>query len=228
MDEQQCKYHAADSLDYGDEEEEEFSDGGWIQWFCSLEGHEFFAEVDEDYIRDNFNLYGLKAKVNHYNDAMDMILSQESPDEEELKDEMFLETYQDATDLYGLIHARFIMSPRGQAVMREKYLAGRFGVCPRVMCERQYVLPLGLSEELRTSRVKVFCPKCEEVYTPKQKCTEVDGAYFGCSFPHVLLKTYPDVAPPLANIQYIPRIYGFKVYGRRGSKWQEARARLNK
>ena len=39
--------------------------------------------------------------------------------------------------------------------MREKYFMGKFGVCPRVMCERQAVLPIGMSEELRTSRVKV-------------------------------------------------------------------------
>ena len=71
--------------------------------------------------------------------------------------------------------------------MREKYLAGRFGVCPRVLCERQNVIPVGLSEELRTSRVKVFCPRCEDVYVPKRKCVDVDGAYFGCSFPHILL-----------------------------------------
>lgn len=32
---------------------------GWIQWFCSLEGHEYMVEVDNDYIRDPFNLYGL-------------------------------------------------------------------------------------------------------------------------------------------------------------------------
>ena len=32
---------------------------GWIQWFCSLEGHEYMVEVDEAYIRDPFNLYGL-------------------------------------------------------------------------------------------------------------------------------------------------------------------------
>ena len=31
----------------------------WIQWFCSLEGHEFLAEVDEGFIRDHMNLYGL-------------------------------------------------------------------------------------------------------------------------------------------------------------------------
>ena len=56
-----------------------------------------------------------------------------------------------------------------------------------------------MSEELRTSRVKVilssvigkikkvYCPKCEDVYIPKKKCADVDGAYFGCSFPHILL-----------------------------------------
>jgi hypothetical protein len=34
---------------------------GWIQWFCSLEGHEFLVDVDEEFIRDPFNLYGLQA-----------------------------------------------------------------------------------------------------------------------------------------------------------------------
>ena len=40
-------------------------------------------------------------------------------------------------------------------MMREKYLLGTFGNCQRVLCERQLVLPIGLSEELSTSRVKV-------------------------------------------------------------------------
>jgi len=68
----------------------------------------------------------------------------------------YLEIYQSAMDLYGLIHARFILSPRGLALMREKYMLGTFGTCQRVLCERQFVLPIGLSEELSTSRVKVI------------------------------------------------------------------------
>lgn len=44
-------------------EESESSGGGWIQWFCELEGHEFFAEVDDDFVRDSFNLYGLKQLI---------------------------------------------------------------------------------------------------------------------------------------------------------------------
>jgi hypothetical protein len=28
------------------DEDDSESGNGWIQWFCDLEGHEFFAEVD--------------------------------------------------------------------------------------------------------------------------------------------------------------------------------------
>jgi casein kinase II subunit beta len=66
-------------------------------------------------------------------------------------------------DLYGLIHARFILSPygtfsinhEGLELMKEKYLKGDFGTCPRVKCDKQNALPCGVSEELSVSRVKV-------------------------------------------------------------------------
>lgn len=59
------------------EEESSSGNGGWVTWFCDLEGHEFFVEVssrlhllvwqvDEDYIRDSFNLYGLRNRVQYY------------------------------------------------------------------------------------------------------------------------------------------------------------------
>ena len=175
----------ADNLHDDDDSE---SGNGWISWFCDLEGHEFFCEVDEEYIRDNFNLHGLREKVQHFNEAMHMLLNSESPDSDDLNDQNFLEIYQSAMDLYGLIHARFILSPRGLAMMKEKFMLGNFGTCPRVLCERQNVLPIGVSEELSTSRVKVYCPRCQDIYIPRQKQLDIDGAYFGSSFPHVFLK----------------------------------------
>ena len=84
-----------------DDGEGEYS---WINWFCDLEGHEFFFEIDEDYLTDNFNLYGLRHLITKYPEALSMILSSESPTSEDLNDQSFLEIYQSALDLYGMIH----------------------------------------------------------------------------------------------------------------------------
>lgn len=71
--------------------------------------------------------------------------------------------------------------------MREKYQAGKFGTCPRVLCEKQNVIPIGISEDSKIARVKIYCPRCKDIYAPKKKPADVDGSYFGTSFPHLLL-----------------------------------------
>lgn len=43
-------------------------------------GHEYFAEVSEDFIEDDFNLTGLQAQVPMYKDALEMILDVEPSD----------------------------------------------------------------------------------------------------------------------------------------------------
>lgn len=44
----------------------------WISSFCSLLGHEYFAEVSEDFIEDDFNLTGLQSQVPMYKEALEV------------------------------------------------------------------------------------------------------------------------------------------------------------
>lgn len=49
----------------------------WISWFCSLPGHDYFCEVAEDFIEDDFNLTGLNSMVPFWKEAMEMVLDVE-------------------------------------------------------------------------------------------------------------------------------------------------------
>uniref|UniRef100_A0A7S4WJ58 Casein kinase II subunit beta n=1 Tax=Alexandrium monilatum TaxID=311494 RepID=A0A7S4WJ58_9DINO len=195
----------------GSELDEEIT---WIEWFCHLKGNEFFVEVDEDYIQDDFNLTGLSAQIPYYEYALNMILDFDDQDDQMPEDQQpLVETA--AQMLYGLIHARFILTSRGMAAMLDKYNAYVYGACPLVQCEgrNQAVLPIGMSDLLRHSPAKVFCPHCREVYFPASSRLEcLDGAYFGTSFPHLLCMTYSQLVPPGVPAPFVPRMYGFKIH----------------
>jgi len=57
---------------------------------------------------------------------------------------------------------------------------------------------------------------------PKFRSINIDGAYFGTSFPHAFIKHYPEaiILPPKIYY-YEPKIFGFNVQGKRGSKYFE-------
>jgi len=197
----------------GESDQEDSEQVSWSTWFCSLRGNEFFCEVEEDYIDDDFNLSGLSTQVPYYEYALDMILDNEPPLEFRLTDQQQELLESAAEMLYGLIHARYIVTARGLAVMLEKFKSCDFNRCPRVSCGGQPCLPVGTSDIPGQSTVKVFCPKCEDIFFPRTEyqCS-IDGAYFGTTFPHLLLMTYPMYRPPKSNEVYVPRMFGFKLH----------------
>uniref|UniRef100_A0A7S3K107 Casein kinase II subunit beta n=1 Tax=Aureoumbra lagunensis TaxID=44058 RepID=A0A7S3K107_9STRA len=215
--------HLSGALLPGDEMEEEEIDealsgsdddeSSWIAWFLSLRGNEFFCEVDEDYIQDDFNLTGLSPLVPYYDYALDMILDVELNTEEALADEQQELVESAAEMLYGLIHARFILTNRGMQTMYEKYTSATFGRCPRAFCCGQPVLPLGRSDLPRNFTVHVFCPMCRDIYIPRStRAASIDGAYFGTTFSHLFLMTFPEHIPSRPIQTYVPRIFGFRIH----------------
>eukprot|EP00099_Drosophila_melanogaster_P014383 NP_477407.1 casein kinase II beta2 subunit [Drosophila melanogaster] len=186
-------------------------ESSWIHWFCKQRGNEFFCEVDEEYIQDKFNLNFLDSNVKNYKCALEVILdlnpgsASEDPAEPELE--------ASAEKLYGLIHARFILTNRGIELMLDKYNKGEFGTCPRAFCHSQPVLPIGLSDNPGEDMVRIYCPKCNDVYIPKaSRHSNLDGAFFGTGFPHMFFMEKPDARPKRAKQKFVPRLYGFKIH----------------
>jgi casein kinase II subunit beta len=99
---------------------------------------------------------------------------------------------------------------------------GDFGVCPRVLCNAQPVLPVGPCCEVGKEYVHLYCPQCEDMYvSPVNKhksflffsffflilILAIDGAAFGPSFPHIFFLQYPELVPkPVAELDVSKKI----------------------
>jgi casein kinase II subunit beta len=191
----------------------------WISWFLSSKGNEYFCEVEEDYILDRFNLTGLNTEVTNYSQALDLITDNL---DDEVQDELRGALDVQARLLYGLIHARWIVTARGLAKMLEKYKHSDFGRCPRVLCQAQALLPVGLTDAPYEKSVKLFCGRCEDIYSPKSsRHGSIDGAYFGTSFPHLLFLVYSSLIPPKTGPSEIVRPAADDGTGRRRRNREE-------
>lgn len=184
-------------------------DASWSTWFCDLKGNDILVHINEEFINDDFNLTGLNQIIPKYKDVLSMIRDTDT----DLDSEDYQELNKYATSLYYLIHQRYIISKKGLADMADRFNAGDFGKCPRFLCNQSNLLPIGLHESLGKSSVKLFCPKCQEVYYPSSKYAKIDGAAFGPSFPSLLLLSVQNLklnTGPL--LKYVPRIFGIKVH----------------
>ncbi|KAI9831077.1 MAG: casein kinase 2 regulatory subunit [Phylliscum demangeonii] len=197
----------------------------WRDWFISSRGNEYFCEIDEEYLTDRFNLTGLTLEVRYYQHALDLVTDVFDLD---CDDDMREQIEKSARHLYGLIHARYIVTTRGLAKMEEqveKYKKGDFGKCPRVHCDQHPLLPMGLSDVAHMKAVKLYCAKCEDLYNPKSsRHAAIDGAYFGTSFHNMLFQVYPALMPAKTRRRYEPRVFGFKVHAAAALiRWQDGR-----
>jgi hypothetical protein len=60
----------------------------------------------------------------------------------------------------------------------------------------------------------IYCEGEKETHaTDGGPCSiEIDGAYFGTTFPHAFLLAHSHLVPSPPTQVYVPKIYGFKVH----------------
>lgn len=189
----------------------------------------FLCEIDRDFVTDKFNLTGIPQEFVYFEKVYKILLSDKPISQTAPVDEY---NFYDLLTLYGLIHARYIISPNGLHRMRKKFLNGDYGTCPRYHCRRQHVLPIGLSGIFNDNFPRTYCPNCQDVYDSEDKYfNRMDGSFFGPTFPMFFLLTYPELsgAEGAANgvgnqralaiaqskdERYCPKIFGFKLVNR--------------
>ena len=210
-----------------DQEHDFESNDGWIAWHCSLPHNGWLFEVDVRFILDKENLVYIQDNLStrqilDFNDIMNMILNPRKPTEVDLAEKAFQDLYPHAEVVYGYIHARFIYTAQGLSLLREKYLLRFFGICPRALCNGQAMLPFSTSSQRGVGTMLIYCPTCCELYEMLPSNTsDIDGYILGGpSLPNALLKAFPELYPSVGRRTYIPKIFGFKIFGQPGSKYE--------
>lgn len=205
----------------------------WIQQFCELFGHDYFVPVSQDFIEDDFNLTGLSLQVPYYREALYTILdyqvetaddngsgngtSNNKGSKTELPNKALLA--HSAELLYGLIHARYIISKPGLTAMASKFELNEFGSCPRYYCDGMHLIPVGSTDIPGQETVRLYCPCCNDIYLPlSSRYLNIDGAFFGTTFPGLLVKMFPEIENQCRNRVYKVnqndfglRLFGFQI-----------------
>eukprot|EP01126_Amoeba_proteus_P012633 TRINITY_DN15204_c0_g1_i4.p2 TRINITY_DN15204_c0_g1~~TRINITY_DN15204_c0_g1_i4.p2 ORF type:complete len:113 (-),score=9.56 TRINITY_DN15204_c0_g1_i4:130-468(-) len=96
----------------------------WIECFCNVRGNEIFVSVDRSWIEDQFNLYGLESlsQLSYFEQALDLILDREMEGMSEQMDEI----EKAAMHLYGLIHARYIVTEPNRWGLLRNHISASF------------------------------------------------------------------------------------------------------
>ncbi|WLF77445.1 casein kinase 2 regulatory subunit [Lodderomyces elongisporus] len=240
----------------------------WIQQFCELFGHDYFVQVSQDFIEDDFNLTGLSSQVPFYREALYTILdyqvetaedhannttttmaanpscsnnhnnsanmsannnnnnessrggasmaskSKVSTTTPDLPNKALL--MRSAELLYGLIHARYIVSKQGLTAMASKFEKNDFGSCPRYFCDGMHLIPVGSTDIPGQETVRLYCPCCNDIYLPSSsRYLNIDGAYFGTTFPGLLVKMFPEIENQcrIRINKFSQNDFGLKLFG---------------
>jgi casein kinase II subunit beta len=178
----------------------------WIQWLLKQPGGNLLVQLDLSFIASEAHQPPIKSQFaeGDFKDALSVIMS--------YRDESKTGIDPHARKLYGLLHAAYLLTPKGAQKMLERHQAGTLPKCSRTLCRGFCCFPCALKTDDRDAPVRLFCPNCTDFY----KCTDMPdpvfpGCYFGAEWIHRLINEHPEIAPNAPDV-YEPLVYGFHVF----------------
>ncbi|KAI5191598.1 casein kinase II subunit beta [Nematocida minor] len=173
----------------------------WIDRFVQSFTDAFLVRVDQAFVDDPFNLFGLSESVKGYEKLIRI-----------LRGEELSSAHENIASLYYMIHQRYIISKKGLEAMHSTICTGVYGKCKRVFCSGFPLIPFGVSEKPNRSTTKLYCNQCKQLYEPTNELSKIDGCAFGPTFPHLFILMYGNIFPKRReDITYTPKIFGFRV-----------------
>ena len=171
----------------------------WVTWMLAQPPSAIFVEVDHNFLVSESMNPDIQKAVNNFEKARTVLLGKRT--------EKIDPVERDALDIYGLVHARYLLTEAGMQKMIKKRNQGKFPKCPRLLCKKCTCVPVGIDKD---TTVKMFCPNCTDVYDCKDY--ELEGRYFGKEWVHMLMKKHPEIVENERAEMYEPRVYGYRVY----------------
>lgn len=179
---------------------EEAYDDLWVLRFMNKRQNRYLERIQDSFIQDRFNFYGLKEKVENFEEAY-LAIQDQKPSK----------NFNSESMLYLLAHQRYIFTKTGADNVLDRVLNKEYGVCPRFGCKDIPLIPIGLSNQIGKAYTLTYCHNCNNLFQPKGSLKKLDGAAWGVGFAPFLVLTYPYQFEKKPYREYIPKIFGFAV-----------------
>lgn len=172
----------------------------WILKFMNKRQNRYLERVHDSFLQDRFNFYGLKEKIENFEEGY-LAIHDQKPSK----------NFENESNLYFLIHQRYIFTKTGADNVLDRVMNKEYGTCPRHGCKNTPTIPIGLSNQIGKSKTFIYCHNCNNLFEPRGSLKKLDGSAWGTGFAHFLILTYPYQFEKTPIKEYIPKIFGFKV-----------------
>jgi len=172
----------------------------WILKLMNQRQNRYLERIQDAFVQDRFNFYGLREKIDDFEDAYLAI-----------QDQRPSKNFQRETMLYILAHQRYIFTKTGSDGVLDRVLNREYGVCPRYGCRGIPLIPIGLSNQYGKHNTMGYCHNCNNLFEAKGSLKKLDGASWGNGFAHFLILTYSYQFEKKPFREYTPKIFGFLV-----------------